>query len=100
MTALGLATPIVMLEERGAIQALSRAWSLSRTQLPVVGLILLEYGLVYLFAALLLAVLGHLIGAPPLIVLLAHILDVLWPALLVAIYHGLAAEEAEVLGRH
>lgn len=98
--AFGLGAPVVVLEGRPALQALARAWELARPHLPgMVGLVA-GYFLLYGVVAAGLAALAQVSGLPLVTAALAHLLDLLWPALLVAAYHGLAAEHAAVPGRH
>ncbi len=100
LTALGLAVPVVILEERSAHAALARSWALVRGHLVSFGALVLGY---FLLVAVLGAVLGLIGGATGLSVplgVLSQLIDVLlWPSLLVAAYHGLSAEDAGVLGR-
>ena len=95
---LGLAVPVVVLEERSALHALQRAWDLSRQRFPsLVGLVLL-YALLYAITSAALAGIGQL-TFPLVMLILSRILDLCWPPLLVAAYHGLSAEYVGVLGR-
>lgn len=100
MTVLGPAVPIVILEERSVGAALSRSWELVRPHaLSFAALVVCCFFLVALLGSLF-AFLGAATGAPRMFGILAQLVDVLlWPALLVAAYHGLAAENAGVLGR-
>jgi hypothetical protein len=108
--AFGLAIPAVILEHRSAAQAIGRAWSLSRLQLRTTATI----GTVFVIVALVMTAQEVWIGgsaAPgsfprehPVLVCLAviaaaFVADVAWPAILVAAYHGLVAEEARLVGR-
>jgi hypothetical protein len=96
--AFGLAIPVVVLEHRSAPQAFGRAWNLARlrpfaaaafgTGFVVVGA-LLYYRLLQFQQA------WGLIPA----LLVAFVGDIAWPAILVAAYHGLVAEEARLVGR-
>jgi hypothetical protein len=101
MTTLGLAVPVVVLEERSATEALTRAWSLASDRLPEIGLLVLGFAIAYggwcVVDAQAIGALGRA-GAP--LVLLTVVVDAVWPALLTAIYHGLAADDGAVLGRH
>lgn len=100
LTTLGLAVPVVILEERSAHAALARSWELVRPHLAAFGLLVLGY---FLLVAVLGAVMGLLGDATGLRVpfgVASQLIDVLlWPSLLVAAYHGLSAENAGVLGR-
>lgn len=100
LTALGPAVPIVILEERSVGSALSRSWELVRPHaLPFAALVVCWFFLVALLGSLF-AALGAATGLPTVFGVLSQLIDVLfWPALLVAAYHGLAAENAGVLGR-
>ena len=105
LAAIGVAVPVVVLEERPALEAIGRAWSLARPRVWDVVVLVLGYlvlhcvfsGGVWVLRAVLVGP-GDVI-VPALLVLVGHVVDLLWPALLVATYHGLAAEEAGVLGR-
>lgn len=108
VTGLGLAVPVVMLEERSGTAALGRAWELvSQQPWSVASLILawcVFYGVysiaVYVAAEAGTAALGSFVaGAAVPVILVNAFVDVAWPALLVAMYHGLAAEDAGVVGR-
>jgi len=91
--AVGLAVPVVVLEERGAFDALGRAWRLGRlrygTLVVLTGVFACAYG-----GALALGALG-----PGVTGVVSRVLDLVAPALLVTAYHGVAAEDAGVLGR-
>ncbi|MCA8925352.1 MAG: hypothetical protein KDD82_26315, partial [Planctomycetes bacterium] len=95
----GFALPVVVLEQRGAMDALRRAWRLMRGHLPTVAALALSYGLVLAIGSSLLAFVGNLSGHPGAFLPLGHVFDVAWPAVLTAAYHGLAAEDAELPGR-
>jgi DNA-directed RNA polymerase subunit RPC12/RpoP len=99
MVTLGMTTVVVMLEERGALDALGRAWRLISSEAPLVGLILMEYGAVYALASSLLFLVGTVLGLNLISFVVGAVFDVLWPALLVALYHGLASDDAGVIGR-
>ncbi|MGE0708134.1 MAG: hypothetical protein AB7N76_00705 [Planctomycetota bacterium] len=93
---LGLAVPICLLEEAPASEALARSWALSSQGLgAMTGLSALYVGVGVLihapFEAIGLAGLGSLLSF--------GVVSLFLPALLVAAYHGLAAEDADVLGR-
>ena len=102
-TALGLVVPVVVLEERSALEGLARAWTLARWRLWDVAILVVGYGAAHLVFSLLLWRISPALGGlllPGLLTLLGHVVDLIWPALLVATYHGLAAEEAGIVGRH
>lgn len=100
VSAFGLAVPVVVLEERSATAALGRAWELVRPQLLVVcglvvGFFVAQGVLTTTFAAL-----TDALGLPrPLMLFASYLTDLVWPALLVAAYHGLSAEQVGVPGR-
>jgi hypothetical protein len=100
LVALGPSVPIVILEERSVGSALSRSWELVRPHaLSFAALVVCWFFLVAVLGSLF-AVLGSATGLPAVFGVLSQLIDVLfWPALLVAAYHGLAAENAGVLGR-
>jgi hypothetical protein len=100
LVTLGLAVPVVILEERSATSALARSWELVRPHLVAFGLLVLgNFALVALLGALL-GWLSDLLGAQLLVGIVSPLIDImLWPALLVAAYHGLMAENAGILGR-
>ena len=104
-SAITVAVPVVVLEERPALEALGRAWTLARARVWDVATLVMGYGLLHAaLSGALYLVRDLLVGpgdllVPGLLVVLGHVVDLLWPALLVATYHGLAAEEAEVVGR-
>ena len=90
-----LALPALLLEEKGASHALTRSWQLGTQGLGslagLAGSFLLVQSLIATpFAALGLPLIGNLAGVA---------FGLFLPALMVAAYHGLAAEEAHVLGR-
>lgn len=91
--ALGLAVPVVVLEERPALEALGRSWRLARLRYPTL------LGLTGAFALGYAIALGLGIWGPAATGVISRVLDLLAPALLVTAYHGLAAEDAGVLGR-
>ncbi len=95
LPALGLAVPIVILEERPALQSLQRAWALAQPRYPTL------LALTVAFTALYAAGTGGLalLGIDGLLLVVPRLLDLFIPALLVAAYHGLASEQAGVLGR-
>lgn len=95
---LGLAVPVVVLEERGAFQALGRAWQLAAPRFWELCVLFASYALLYALATALASALARA-TLPLLGLLLSGVLDLFWPALLVTAYHGLAAEDAGVLGR-
>tara|TARA_B100000965_G_scaffold234453_1_gene196381 strand:- start:579 stop:1460 length:882 start_codon:yes stop_codon:yes gene_type:complete len=93
---LGLAIPVCLLEEAGPGEALGRSWQLSTLGLGSMA------GLagVYVTASLLFTILLEAIGLGWLFeVGASFVFSLFLPALLVAAYQGLAAEDAEVLGR-
>ena len=90
-----LALPALLLEEEGASSALVRSWQLSTQGIgALVGIALtflfVQGSITAPFQALGLAGLGALVHAA---------LGLFLPALMVAAYHGLAAEDAHLLGR-
>jgi len=95
----GFALPVVVLEQRGAMDSLRRAWRLMRGRLGTVAALALSYGLVLAVGTSALAYLGKLSGHPDAFMPLGHVFDVAWPAVLTAAYHGLASEDAEIPGR-
>lgn len=100
-TVLGLAVPVVVLEERSAHAALARAWELVRGHLLTFGLLVVAYFVVVAVVGGVLGLLGALTGLQVPLGVLSQLIDVLlWPSLLVAAYHGLSAEQAGVPGRH
>ncbi len=99
VTALGLAVPVVILEERTALAALQRAWELARRQLHVVGLLVVSYFALKVTVSAALAALPALQGLPGVGLLLSTCVDLVWPALLVTAYHGLVAEQVAIPGR-
>jgi hypothetical protein len=107
----GLALPAVILERRTATEAIDRAWRLARLRpvaagtlgaaVVVVGL-LLEFGLSTFSAGVLQGSGGSTSGqlvAFTCTLLAPVFLDMAWSSILVTAYHGLVAEEAEVVGR-
>lgn len=96
--AFGMAVPIIILEQRTAFQALGRAWELSQQRFLQVCGVLVVFAIGYAAAAATATLIGYLTFAV-LGVLLSRLLDLFWPALLVATYHGLSAEYCGVLGR-
>ena len=93
---LGLAIPICLLEEAGPGESLGRSWQLSTLGLGSMA------GLagVYVSASLLFTIALEAIGLGWLFeVCASFVFSLFLPALLVAAYQGLAAEDAEVLGR-
>lgn len=103
--AIGVAVPVVVLEERPALEAIGRAWALARPRLGEVILLVLGYLLLHgAFTTMVWKIQPALadpgdVVIPGLLVVCGHVVDLIWPALLVTAYHGLAAEEAGVLGR-
>lgn len=96
--AFGLAIPAVILEHRTAPAAFGRAFSLARLR----PLIATAFGTIIVFVGLFLTYrLSQFEGSwglvPALVVGFAA--DIAWPAVLVAAYHGLVAEEARLVGR-
>ncbi len=99
--AFGLAIPVVILEHRTASQAFGRAWNLAQlrptaaaffgTAIVLVGVVL-TWGLMSL---------PHEWGNWVVLAEVAatFLANMAWPAILVAAYHGLVAEEARVVGR-
>ncbi|MCO5166008.1 MAG: zinc-ribbon domain-containing protein [Planctomycetes bacterium] len=99
-TVLGLAVPVVVLEERSAHAALARAWELVRGHLASFGLLVVAYFVVVVVLGSVLGAVGAVTGLRVPLGVLSQLIDVLlWPSLLVAAYHGLSAEQAGVLGR-
>jgi hypothetical protein len=96
--AFGMAVPVIILEQRSAFDALGRAWELSQLRFAQVCGVLVVFAIGYAVAGATATFIGYLtftaIG-----VLLSRLLDLFWPALLVATYHGLSAEYCGVLGR-
>lgn len=100
LTALGLAVPVVILEERTAHESLARAWELVRGHLLTFGALVFFYFLLVAVLGLILGLIGSATGLDAVFGMISQMIDVLlWPSLLVAAYHGLAAEHAGVLGR-
>ena len=101
LTTLGLAVPVVVLEERSATESLNRSWTLVRERLPEVAALVLGFAVVYGIWCVVdygvMRALGQ-VGLP--LVVLTVVVDAVWPALLTATYHGLAADDADVKGRH
>jgi hypothetical protein len=99
--AFGLSIPAVILEHRSATEAFGRAWQLARLR-PWVATI---FGTVFVMVGVIVTNrLGEFqaqLGYPGLVIslVLAFVADIAWPALLVAAYHGLVAEEARLVGR-
>jgi len=99
--AFGLAIPVVILEHRTASQAFGRAWSLAQmrplaaaffgTAIVLVG-VLLTWGLSFVPPEWGAAGVALELGV-------TFLANMAWPAILVAAYHGLVAEEARVVGR-
>ncbi|MBL4845055.1 MAG: hypothetical protein JKY65_05990 [Planctomycetes bacterium] len=90
-----LALPALLLEEEGASNALLRSWQLSTQGLSaLVGIaltfLLVQSTITIPFVALGLAGLGGLVHGA---------LGLFLPAIMVAAYHGLAAEDARIVGR-
>jgi hypothetical protein len=98
----GLAIPVTVLEHRPAARAFGRAWELARLH-PMVTAALGAVSL--LGGALACAVAreaSHALAhgsAVAIFPAVTFLLDMAWPAILVAAYHGLAAEEAKLAGR-
>ncbi len=95
---LGLAVPVVILEQRPAFDALGRAWELSQQRFAQVVGIVVVFAIGYAIAAMIAFWIGSVTFAA-IGILLSRVLDLFWPALLVATYHGLSAEYCGVLGR-
>lgn len=104
VTALGLVVPVVVLEERSALESLGRAFSLARWRIWDVAILVVGYGALHVVFSLLLVRISPALGGgwvfPAILTLLGHVVDLIWPALLIATYHGLSAEEAAIVGRH
>lgn len=90
-----LALPALLLEERGASHALVRSWELSR---PGFGALAAMAG-VFICALGLLPLPFKLLGSNLLAALTYEGVVLFLPALMAAAYHGLAAEDARLLGR-
>lgn len=100
LTALGLAVPVVILEERSAHAALARSWELVRRHLPAFAALVAGYYVVVAVLGSVLGAVGGVTGLGVPIGVVSQLIDVLlWPSLLVAAYHGLSAENVGVLGR-
>ncbi len=99
--AFGLSIPAVILEHRSATEAFGRAWTLARLR-PWVATV---YGTVFVMLGMIVTNrLGEFqaqLGYPGLVLslVIAFVADIAWPAVLVAAYHGLVAEEARLVGR-
>jgi hypothetical protein len=97
-----LAGPVAILEDRSGARAVGRAIELTRGHRGSIAALLLLFSLVWALCAAGTAFLG---GRPqPIAVavalLVSILIDVGWSALLVAAYHGLAAEKLDLVGRH
>lgn len=99
VSAFGLAVPVVVLEGRSAFEALGRSWELSAQRLPAIVAMLVGFSVFVGVCAAVAGAIGAAIGIPLLSWALGTIVDLMWPALLVTAYHGLAAEDAGLLGR-
>jgi hypothetical protein len=96
-----LAGPVAILEDRSGARAVGRAIELTRGHRGSIAALLLLFSLLWLGGAVGTALLG---GRPqPAVIavalLVAILIDVGWSALLVAAYHGLAAEKLGLVGR-
>lgn len=90
-----LALPALLFEEEGASSALVRSWQLSTQGIgALVGL-----ALTFLFLQGTISLPFQALGLGALGVLVHAALGLFLPALMVAAYHGLAAEDARLLGR-
>ena len=96
--AFGLAIPAVVLEHRSAPAAFGRAYNLARLR-PAIAT---AFGTTFVFLGAFLfyrmVQFEQAWGLIPSLVI-AFFADIAWPALLVAAYHGLVAEEARLVGR-
>jgi len=97
----GLAVPAVLLEHRSAGAAFGRAWTLARPRLLVAWAFGTAFVLVGLIVSYRLVQFEKALGSIglPAALAVAFVADIAWPALLVAAYHGLVAEEARLVGR-
>lgn len=90
-----LALPALLLEEEGASSALVRSWQLSTQGIGA----LIGLALTFLFVQGTISAPFQLVGLGGLGALVHAALGLFLPALMVAAYHGLAAEDARLLGR-
>jgi hypothetical protein len=94
----GLSIPATILEHRSAPQAFGRAWNLARLR-PWAST---AFGIVFVVLGVLVSYRNEQLemrwGLLPALAV-TFFADMAWPALLVAAYHGLVAEEAKLVGR-